>query len=405
MELTAPPRPSAQHLLAEPPRTGAFADVRTRWLPLWAALGLLLVVGLGALTEDYLGMALPDDLEGILSYVWILAWVLVVVVVRGGVDLTAMLRWPRLGTYWFVVAGLLVVQFLFSLAAILVTELVAPWLSESVAGLGEGNLVLALIGIVVLPPLVEEIVFRGVLVERFTVKWRVSVAVLLSAAFFGVLHADPVGAAMFGVITGLLYLRTGSLWPGIVIHAANNLVAVIAVRTADPTADPLPPPEVGETLMVAAVLLVMSVPFLAWFILRTWPASTTPTTYQRHELTHGLPNRSLAGVRWSGWHGSLTLEVSDTTAALRDSSGSAVAVLALPRIRGVYLSPVPGGQQVVVLLHDGSWTTMQIPPGDRRPTQRLARILGERAALASVGSTPAPTEAAGRLGANPAGPP
>lgn len=404
MEPTSPPRPSAQHLLASPPRTGAFADVRTRWLPLWAGLGLLLIVGLEGLTEDYLGVALPDGLEGILSYVWILVWVLMVVG-RGGVDLAVMLRWPRLGTYWFVVAGLLVVQFLFSLAAILVTELVAPWLSESVQGVGEGNLILALVGIVVLPPLVEEIVFRGVLVERFTVKWRVGVAVLLSAVFFGILHADPLGAAMFGVITGLLYLRTGSLWPGIIIHAANNLVAVVAIRTADPTAEAPPPPEVGETLMTAAVFLVLSVPFLAWFIGRTWPARSTPTVYQRHELTHGLPNRSLAGVRWSGLAGALTLEVSDATAALRDSSGATVAVLALPRIRGVYLSPVPGGQQVVVLLHDGSWTTMQIPPGARRPTQRLARTLGERAALASMGSAPSPNEANRRLGTEPAGPP
>ena len=45
---------------------------------------------------------------------------------------------------------------------------------------------------------------------------------------------------MFGVVTGLLYLRTGSLWPGIIIHFVNNLVAVVAIRVAGPEATPRP---------------------------------------------------------------------------------------------------------------------------------------------------------------------
>ncbi len=383
MDLSGPRPNPAQPFALGPPRTGAFATVRTRWLPLWVVAGVLLLTFGDSLVEQRTGAHLPDDAFAIPIYLLVLVWVWLAVVRRGGVDLAVMLQWPRLGLYWFVVAGLLVLQFLFSLAAILLTELVVPGLSESVEGVGEGNIVIATIGIVALPAVVEELVFRGVLLERFTVKWRVGAAVVVSAVLFGILHADPVGAGIFGVVTGLLYLRTGSLWPGILIHAANNLVALIAIRLSDPLADEPPPPTVAETLVTAGVLLAVTVPFLAWFIVRSWPRRGTPTAYQRHELEHGLPTRSIRGVQWSGTPGQLTLEVTSTTATLTGVAGEPVAVLPLDRIAVAYPSPLLGGQQVVVLLRDGSWTTLQRPPGAVRQTRELVGTLAERAALAA----------------------
>ena len=88
-------------------------------------------------------MPASEELLGALLYLPIVAWIGFAVVRRGGVRLGALLRWPSLGTYWFVVAGMLVVQFVFSLAAITLTELVAPWMDDSLAGVGQGNLVVA----------------------------------------------------------------------------------------------------------------------------------------------------------------------------------------------------------------------------------------------------------------------
>lgn len=311
-----------------PPRTGAFADVRARWLALWSLLGAAALIWLTALVEELLGIPVPDELAGILLYLPMIAAIAVLVVRRGGVDLGAILRWPKLGWYWFAVAGLLVVQLLFSLAAIVLTSLVAPWLGDSLEDVGQGNLILTAISLVILPPLVEEVVFRGVLIERFTVKWRVGVAVILSAVFFGALHADPVGAGMFGVVTGLLYLRTGSLWPGIVIHAVNNLVAMVATRMSDPEAQ-APDPSLSESLITAGALLAISLPFLIWFIVGNWPSRTTPTPYQRHEMVVGLPTRKVPDVRWSEAPGPLTMEVSSRRAVIGDKLGRSMAVLPL----------------------------------------------------------------------------
>jgi membrane protease YdiL (CAAX protease family) len=365
------------------PRTGAFADVRARWLLVWAVVGVGLLTGAATMVGEVLGAGVPEDLLGILLYLPIIAWVALMVVGRAGVDLGAMLRWPALGTYWFVVAGLLVAQFLFSLAAILVTTLLFPGLGDSLEGVGQGNVALAFLSLVVLPPLVEEVVFRGVLLERFTVKWRLGVAILLSAVLFGALHVDPVGAGMFGVITGLLYLRTGSLWPGILIHAVNNLVALVATWLGQPDAD-VPTPDAGETLVAAAGLLAISLPLLVWFIARTWPSRSTPTPYQRHEWQVGLPARRIRPVRWSAAPGPLDAVITSSRAVLSDAGGTPVAVLPLDRVQAAYASAVPGGQQVVILLRDGTWTTLHVPGDAPKPTARLALTVHERAEFATA---------------------
>jgi membrane protease YdiL (CAAX protease family) len=364
-----------------PARTGAFGSVRTRWLLLWALLGGALLSILGFAVAELTGTPVPDELLGILLYMPIVAWVLFVAR-RRSIDLRVMFRWPRLGAFWWVVAGMLIVQLLFSIGAITLTQLVAPGLDDALEGVGQGNLVLALIGIVVVPPLVEETVFRGVLLERLSVKWRVGVAIVIAALLFGILHADPVGAGMFGVVTALLYLRTGSLWPGILIHAANNLIALVAMRAAGPEVAP-PPADVSDSLVSAAIFLVLSVPFLVWFIRVNWPPRGTLTPYQWHELTNGLPTRRVDSVVWSGAAHPVRLEATSTHLVVADPgpSGGAsrpVAVLPLERVRAAYPAFVPGGEQVVVLLNDGSWTTMHVRAGSPAGNRVLAQIISER---------------------------
>lgn len=371
------------------PRTGAFGALHTRWLLLWAVVGVLLISGAFALAEE-LGVPASEELLGALLYLPIAAWIGFAVMRRGRVRLGALLRWPSLGTYWFVVAGMLVVQFIFSLAAITLTELVAPWMDDSLAGVGEGSLLVAVIGLAILPPLVEEIAFRGILLERFAVKWRVGVAVVVAAVLFGILHADPVGAGMFGVVTGLLYLRTGSLWPGIIIHFVNNLVAVTAIRMTD-SAAATPTPELSDSLISAGLFLALSLPFLVWFIRSHWPARGALTPYQRYEIQAGLPSRTFRSVVWSGAAAPVTVEATSTHVVVSDAVASPVAVLPLERVRAVYSSAGVGGAQVVILLNDGTWTTMQVQPDDSSANRMLALTLSERAQYADRRALAAPT--------------
>ena len=85
----------------------------------------------------------------------------------------------------------------------------------------------------ILAPLAEEIVFRGAILRTLLdmmSKKNHWVAIIISAAIFGVVHgnmAQFVNALLMGLILGWMYYRTKSLVPGILLHWVNNTVAFI----------------------------------------------------------------------------------------------------------------------------------------------------------------------------------
>ena len=83
---------------------------------------------------------------------------------------------------------------------------------------------LNLLSLVVLGPILEEAVFRGYLLHRWSLKWGLGTGVTLSSALFGALHPDPIAAMVTGFGFALLYLKTQSLWNAIFAHGTYNLV-------------------------------------------------------------------------------------------------------------------------------------------------------------------------------------
>ncbi len=86
--------------------------------------------------------------------------------------------------------------------------------------------------IVVAAPVSEEICFRGMLFGGLRTRLPRLAAALISALIFGGLHALTGISAVpplivFGFILALLYEKTGSIVPGIVLHMLNNSVALI----------------------------------------------------------------------------------------------------------------------------------------------------------------------------------
>jgi len=79
----------------------------------------------------------------------------------------------------------------------------------------------------VVTPLGEEFLFRGVLFNALQ-RYGAWVGVLASAAVFALAHGiNPVLPVAFivGVITALLFRKTQSVWPGVVVHGVNNALA------------------------------------------------------------------------------------------------------------------------------------------------------------------------------------
>lgn len=90
----------------------------------------------------------------------------------------------------------------------------------------------AIVTVVVMAPLFEEVIFRGVLLESTRARYGVVAAWLLSSAIFGIVHVHPtvvVNAFVMGLVLAFIYLRTDSLWSAIILHAVNNGIAYLAL--------------------------------------------------------------------------------------------------------------------------------------------------------------------------------
>lgn len=77
-------------------------------------------------------------------------------------------------------------------------------------------------------PFVEEVVFRGAvlraLLHAMSKPWA---AVMVSAVLFAVAHGNIIQAPhafLIGLLLGWMYLRTGSILPGVMLHWANNTI-------------------------------------------------------------------------------------------------------------------------------------------------------------------------------------
>ncbi|MDP9346401.1 MAG: CPBP family intramembrane metalloprotease [Actinomycetota bacterium] len=100
--------------------------------------------------------------------------------------------------------------------------------------LGADKSTLALVSVAVLvsvvAPMAEEFFFRGYFYGALR-NWNVWGAALVTGLVFGAIHAGSAQSefllplAFFGVVLCWLRERTGSLYPGIVLHCANNSIA------------------------------------------------------------------------------------------------------------------------------------------------------------------------------------
>jgi membrane protease YdiL (CAAX protease family) len=86
--------------------------------------------------------------------------------------------------------------------------------------------------IVIAASISEEVCFRGMLFGGLRERWPRFAAAFISAAIFGALHAVTGISAVppliaFGFILALLYEKTGSVVPGIILHMLNNSVALL----------------------------------------------------------------------------------------------------------------------------------------------------------------------------------
>ncbi|WP_458453239.1 CPBP family intramembrane glutamic endopeptidase [Methanobrevibacter sp.] len=82
---------------------------------------------------------------------------------------------------------------------------------------------------VILGPIVEEILFRGILFNRFNIKLPMTIAILSSSLLFSLLHPNAaiLSSFIFGITMCITYLLTENILVPITLHMLNNLISMI----------------------------------------------------------------------------------------------------------------------------------------------------------------------------------
>lgn len=90
--------------------------------------------------------------------------------------------------------------------------------------------VISLIQVCILAPMTEEILMRAYLLKGLSISYGSVVALLVSSLLFALLHFNMVqtfSAFVCGIVLGLLYLQTGSIFCCILTHTSYNLISYI----------------------------------------------------------------------------------------------------------------------------------------------------------------------------------
>ncbi|MBR4447277.1 CPBP family intramembrane glutamic endopeptidase [Methanobrevibacter sp.] len=90
----------------------------------------------------------------------------------------------------------------------------------------------SLISTIIISPISEELIFRGVFLNRLKLILPTTFAILVSSLLFASLHSfgSIFSAFIFGVCVAILYLKTENIFVPILAHLLNNLFAEIIVR-------------------------------------------------------------------------------------------------------------------------------------------------------------------------------
>lgn len=95
------------------------------------------------------------------------------------------------------------------------------------------------ISVIILAPVLEETIFRGIILNGLLKTYSPQTAIVVSASIFAFVHLNPwqaIPAFLGGLLMGWMYWKTNSIIPGMILHFVNNLFSTLlglAFKDAD----------------------------------------------------------------------------------------------------------------------------------------------------------------------------
>ena len=103
--------------------------------------------------------------------------------------------------------------------------------------LSSDSLILSIIVAVICAPVVEEVIFRGLILSRLKQAMNPIIALILSSLVFAITHGQILWMSytfLLGIVCGIVALRTGSIVASIILHMFFNLFGIFASNISNP---------------------------------------------------------------------------------------------------------------------------------------------------------------------------
>ena len=145
--------------------------------------------------------------------------------------------------------------------------------------------------VMLLAPLIEEFFFRGIILQKWAIKWGVKAGILTSSLLFTIIHFrfDIISLFLAGIILSILYFKTRCLITSMLFHFFYNATytilsiidyfstskiergAFVSIKDYQASIQPL--------LSQRVFLIAISLPFLIYFIYNNFPKNDAIIPY------------------------------------------------------------------------------------------------------------------------------
>lgn len=201
------------------------------FLPVFLAVYVILNIAAGIFIgiAPELGIALPDWIVYVISEVMAFIIVLIYMLVMK-INIRRDMQYKAIGgkdIFMSLLMGVLILPMVLFLNAF--TMLFSDnYIQESSQGLLEYPYIAQLILIAVIPPLVEEFIFRGLFFGTYR-KCGVLKAALMSGLVFGMFHLN-INQFAYALVSGVIFAymaeATGSIWSSVIAHFVVNSYSI-----------------------------------------------------------------------------------------------------------------------------------------------------------------------------------
>ena len=124
------------------------------------------------------------------------------------------------------------------------------------------NIIVNFTTICIFAPILEEIMCRGLILNRLLSKNKAWVSIIITALIFGVLHmnwAQGLSAFLAGIIISFVYVKTRNLKVCIIGHSINNIIALFFMYVDVST----------RVTNIINIILIVTGLILAYFFIRS----------------------------------------------------------------------------------------------------------------------------------------